>query len=54
MYYIGEKMKYETSMHNQGMMFLKDPLEPGIFDNITAVASRTDRPRAVGPWEQAE
>lgn len=49
MYYIGEKMKYETSMHNQGMMFLKGPLEPGIFDNITAVASRRDRPDAVGP-----
>lgn len=36
-------------MHSQGMMFFKGPLDPGVFANITAVASRTDRPWAVGP-----
>lgn len=49
MYDIGENMKGETSMHNQGMMFFKGPLDPGVLANITAVASRTDRPWAVGP-----
>lgn len=49
MYDIDENMKGETSRHNQGMMFCKGPLDLGAFADITAVASRTDRPCAVGP-----
>lgn len=49
---IGENMKGETSMRNQGMMFFKGPLDPGVLANITAVASRTDRPWVVGPGKR--
>lgn len=49
MYDVGESMKGEASMHNQGMTFFKGLSDPDVFANITAVASRADRTCAVGP-----